>query len=224
MWNELIFLIHSIIVSLGAVSACFFGKQALTSFVSMCYIMANILITKQILLFGFHATATDAYIIGSSLGMNLLNEFYGKASARAALYISFLMALFFLVLSMVHIAYIPSAIDTYHVHFVALFTPTPRIIIASFVSYFISQTVEYTLYNYLKSHFKDTYFIRRNWATLSISQLIDTVIFSFLGLYGILSNIGSIILVSYSLKLITIILMSPLLILVKKLYHSIEQP
>lgn len=211
MINELLFFAHTFVIASGAVCAWFFGHEALIAFVSITYIMANILVTKQIILFGYHATATDAYIIGSALGINLLNEFYGSKYARKALYVSFMAALFFIILAVLHNAYIPSDSDKYHNYFIAIFRPGIRVMAASFVSYFISQTVEYKLYTTLKRLCNNKYLIMRNWATLSISQAIDTVIFSYLGLYGEHTHIPQLIIVSYTIKLVGIFCMSPLL-------------
>lgn len=223
MINELLFLLHTFIIASGSVCAWFFGHEALIAFVNITYIMANILVTKQITLFGYHATATDAYIIGSALSINLLNEFYGSRYARKALYVSFMAALFFIVLAIIHNAYIPSYSDTYHAHFIAIFRPGIRVMCASFVSYFTSQSLEYALYTTLKRSCNNRYLIIRNWATLSVSQLIDTILFSYLGLYGVLEHIPQLIIVSYSIKLVGIFCMSPLLWLIRYIAARYKQ-
>ena len=45
-------------------------------------------------------------------------------------------------------------------------------------------------------------------ATLLISQALDTILFSFLGLYGVVQELGSVIVVSYLVKCAVILLTS----------------
>jgi uncharacterized integral membrane protein (TIGR00697 family) len=61
------------------------------------------------------------------------------------------------------------------------------------------------------------FFVARNYFALTISQLIDTLLFSFLGLYGIVANIFDILILSFCLKLLAIALMTPFLMIAKKI-------
>jgi uncharacterized integral membrane protein (TIGR00697 family) len=94
---------------------------------------------------------------------------------------------------------------------------TSRIVIASFISYLITQFIDIQIYGFLKEKTEGKYFTLRNYFSLSLSQLIDTILFSFLGLYGIVAQISDIIVLSYSIKLLTIFCMSPFLIFAKRL-------
>ena len=75
------------------------GNQALCSFLCVQAILANLFVIKQITLLGFTATASDMYIVGSVLTLNLLQEYYGKDEARRAIWISFSMLLFYTIVS-----------------------------------------------------------------------------------------------------------------------------
>jgi uncharacterized integral membrane protein (TIGR00697 family) len=55
-----------------------------------------------------------------------------------------------------------------------------------------------------------------------ISQAIDTVFFSFLGLYGIVSNISDIILASYLIKILAILLATPFVAFARKFIKKIN--
>jgi uncharacterized PurR-regulated membrane protein YhhQ (DUF165 family) len=57
-----------------------------------------------------------------------------------------------------------------------------------------------------------------NALSLSLSQFLDTVLFSMLGLYGIVSAITEIILVSYSIKLLAIANTLPWSLMNKRLF------
>lgn len=208
--NELIFLIHSTLIAFSALGAAYIGKEALTAFVAITCIVANLFVIKQITLFGLHVTATDAFIIGGVLALNLLNEYFGRESARKALWIAFGASILVAVLTHIHLRYLPNQFDISHHHFVQLLSATPRIVLASLFSYLVSQQCENTLYTFLKVRLNNNYFVIRNYLSMSVTQLIDTILFSFLGLYGIVGNIGTIILVSYGIKILAIFIISPL--------------
>ncbi len=209
--NELIFIAHSTLIAFTALAAAYFGKEALTTFVTVTYILANLFVIKQITLFGLQVTATDAFIIGSVLALNLLNEYFGKESARKALWIAFGSTILVTILSQIHLTYVPNQFDESHHYFVQLFSATPRIVIASLFAYLVSQQCENHLYSFLKFRFNGNYLVLRNYMSMSLSQLIDTVLFSFLGLYGIVEQVIDIIIVSYAIKLIAIFIISPLI-------------
>ena len=114
MLNEFIFILHIISVTILGLIALRLGKSALISIIALQCIVANIFVTKQIMLFGFNVTGTDVFIIGAELSLNLLQEFYGMQAAKKAIKISFLMLLSFLVYSRFQLWYIPSQVDTMH--------------------------------------------------------------------------------------------------------------
>jgi uncharacterized integral membrane protein (TIGR00697 family) len=60
------------------------------------------------------------------------------------------------------------------------------------------------------------YFILRNYGSLIVSQAVDTVLFSFLGLYGIVSDISDIIFASYIIKILAILLATPFVAFARK--------
>lgn len=208
--NEFIFVFHIIFIAFSALGAAYLGKEALTTFVTVTYILANLLVIKQINLLGYDVTSTDAFIIGSVLAMNLLNEYFGKEAARKSLWIAFSGIILVTILTQIHLFYIPTPFDTTHEHFSAIFSIIPRITLASLISYFISQKFENYLYALLKKYFAGNYIVGRNMISMSSSQLLDTILFSFLGLYGIVTHISHIIFISYSIKLISIFIASPL--------------
>lgn len=215
--NELIFFMYIFVVSTAALVAVRLGKEALVALIAVQAVLVNLFVIKQIELFGLTATASDALAVGATLCLNLLQEYYGQPIAKKAVWISFFCALFYTGIGLLHIAYLPCAFDTSNTHFVALLSPMPRIIIASLSVYLLVQNIEIRLYAFLQKYFNNKHFIIRNYTSVAITQLIDTVLFSFLGLYGILSNIGHIIIISYAIKLIIIFTTAPFLLFSKKI-------
>lgn len=214
--NELIFIAHTIAIGTSILVALKLGKSALITLMSMLCVLANLFVIKQITLCTLFATSADALIIGISLCLNMLQEYYGKAAARQAIIISFVMAVIATILSQFQLWYCPAIHDTAHAHFIPLLQLMPRIIIASLTTYAIVQTLEYYLYGFLQKKMPD-HLVARNYLSIATTQGIDTVLFSFLGLYGIVENIGHIIIISYSIKIAALVVSSPFLWLSKKI-------
>lgn len=220
MLNELLFIAHAFIVGGMALVALALGRQALVAFISVQAILANLFVIKQIKLFGFTATAADVYIVGSVLGLNLLQEYYGKKIARNAIWASFAMLIFYTIVSQFQIWYLPGVDDFAHDHFQALLHHMPRIAIASIFVYLIVQHIDSFTFDFLKRIMNKRFFVVRNYLTISFSQLIDTVLFTVLALYGIIPDIFQVMIVSYTIKMIMVFLVTPLI----GLTHKIAEP
>lgn len=217
MINELIFLLSIVFVACSTIYALYLCPAALMALVSLQVVLMNLFVTKQIMLFGFNATSSDVLGIGAVLGINLLREYCGSSAARTSVIISFLAVGFYTIISWLLLGYAPSVYDTQQPHFIALLQPMPRILLASLFVYILVQTLEYKLYDILQKKFNGKYFIFRNYSVVLFTQLLDTVLFSYLGLYGIVDNLTEIIIISYAIKAVTIICMTPLLVLCKKI-------
>ena len=209
MINELLFGAQSIIVAGISIIALAFGKEALIAAVAIQCLIANIFVLKQTTFFGLNATCADAFTIGATLCINALREIYGMSAARMAVRVNFVFLVFYTLCSIIHVAYIPSSFDTTQEHFLPLLTPMPRLVIASFLVYYLSQTIDYLLYGKLKQLIGNRFLFFRNVISAGISQFIDTVLFTFLGLYGLIDNLGQVIVVSYAIKIALIFIIAP---------------
>ncbi len=209
--NEFVFLAYILFVVASSLGALFLGKEALLALICIKVILMNLLVPQEIMLFGLSATPVDALAIGTSLSLNLLNEYYGKAEALRAITISSFGGLFYVCVTLLHRAYIPAAHDLYACHLTPLLALAPRIIAASFFAYIVTQKIEAKIYAYLKTSRLSNYFMIRNYASLCITQFLDTILFSYLGLYGIITHIPQVIAIAYTIKILTIIFAVPLL-------------
>lgn len=216
----MLFFIHIIIVAGFTLLALRFGKEALITIICLYCILANLFVTKQISLFGMSVVSTDVFMVGSILGLNMLQEFFGKEIVKKTILLNFFVMVLYLALSQIHLWYTPNIFDTTHDHFFALLTPMPRIIIASVLVYLLVQIIDAYLYGILKVATAGRWLMARNILSLSISQLIDTVLFSFAALYGTVHSVFDIIIVSYSLKVLVIMCSSPCISLAKKFITS----
>lgn len=204
MQNVLLFLGSCGLIAGFAWYFCALGQSALTALVALFSLLANIFVLKQIEFLGLNATASDAFTIGSLLGLNLLQERYGKEAASKAIWTSFAGLVLFALMSQIHLLYIPSAFDSMHGAYEQLFNPAPRIMIASLVTFLIVDQFDVKLYGLLRSKYPHFSMVLVSAFCMSLSQLLDTVLFSFLGLYGVVAAIGEIIVVSYFIKLLAI--------------------
>lgn len=216
MFNESIFLFHSIIIGLFALYGLKLGKEALISLLCIQVILSNLLVSKQILLLGLCATCSDVFSIGSSLCLNLLQEYYGKVIARRTIWISFFCLIFYLLMTQLHLIYVPNQFDTSTDIFNNIFGLMPRLVFASLISYLISQNLDYYLFNFFKNKFNSKYFVLRNYSSLLISQFVDTLCFTFLGLYGVLHNLFEVFIISYLVKVIAILVAGATVFFCKK--------
>lgn len=89
MFNFLLFLLSCALVAGFSWYFCIQGKGALTTWIALVSLMANLFVLKQIDLFGFNATASDVFAVGSLLGLNLLQEKFGREAAQRAIWVSF---------------------------------------------------------------------------------------------------------------------------------------
>ncbi len=216
--NEIIFVIHALFIGAIALLALTQGKEALVSFITLCCVLANVFVLKQTKLFGLNATCADAFAVGAVLGLNLLQEFYGKSIARKSIRINFGALIMYALFCMIQLWYYPSKFDTAHVHYQALMSIMPRIIIASFVAFITSQILDYNLFSGLTRFLGKRFLVIRTFISTMVSQFVDTVLFTFLGLYGVISQPWDIIIISYSVKVGVIILAMPLIAFARSFY------
>lgn len=215
MTNELLFLAQAAFIGTTLLIALRIGKEALIAVIAAQAILTNLFVVKQISLLGFNATAADAYAVGCMLGLNLLQEYYGKAVTKLAILISFFVAVIFAVGAHLHLLYIPFTTDITHDAYTAILSSTPRIVAASLFTYFVVQQFDMRLYGFLKNKLENRFYMFRNYSSVALSQLLDTVLFSFLGLYGIVTHIWEIVLVSYAIKLAILLFTTPFLMLAR---------
>lgn len=209
--NEMIFFLEILVIVAFVIGALRLGKGALTSWVTVQALIANLFVLKQISLFGLEVTASDAFAIGSVLGLNFLQEYFGKEEAKHATWVCFFFMLFFAVVSQLHLLYHSSTFDNTQSSYEQILSPAPRLLFASITVFFIVQQVDIRFFAFLKNNFPHLGFAIRAAIALVISQFLDTFLFSFVGLYGMVVSVFDIIAVSFAVKLLVIFFITPLL-------------
>src|SRR5689334_18327744 len=97
--NELILVLHLLLIFGFGVIALRLGKAYLITWVAVQAILANLFVVKQMSFLHFNTTCSDVFAIGSILGLNLLQEYFGKETAQKALWGAFFAMLFFAAMS-----------------------------------------------------------------------------------------------------------------------------
>jgi len=202
--NELIFVLQNAVIAFFAVAASRFGKMGLTSFVALVWILANFLVQKEVVLFGNEVITSDGLAIGLNTGLLLLSYYYGNKVAQHAIKVSCFLIVFFLIISQIHLWYIPGGHDVSHPHYVALFACLPRTLCTSLFVSALSTNLTLILYSLFSRILNFLPLAVINMVALFASQTIDTVMYAFLALYGKVSSITSIIIFSCCVKLAAI--------------------
>lgn len=214
--NELLFFGHILVVMGFLLGALRMGKHALVAFISLMAVLANLFVIKQMDFFSFTITCSDVFAVGAILGLNLLQEHYGKKEAKRAVNISFFALLFYVAMSQLHLFYEPSTFDTAQEAFATILKPAPRIVIASLIVFYIIQKFDVLLFGFLRKIFKERYLPIRMTISLLITQFLDTLLFSFAGLYGLVASIFDIVLISFLVKTAIILCSAPFVSLSKR--------
>jgi uncharacterized integral membrane protein (TIGR00697 family) len=204
VFNNLLFISSIFLVITCAWVFLRMGKSALISWIVFVGFIANLFVLKQIELFGFNATASDIFAVGGLFGLNLLQEYHGKSASQKAIWASFTCYVFFAIMSQIHLAYIPSGYDQTQAMYQSLLMHAPRIIIASIITAFIVQQFDSRFYGAIRKKLPHMPMIFASSMSILISQLLDTALFTVFGLYGIVSALMEIFIVSYIIKCLCI--------------------
>lgn len=202
--NEFVFFIHIGIVVLFVLGALRWGKEALIALTALFGVLANLFVLKQTVLFGWNVTCSDVFAVGGILSLNLIQEYFGQDAAKKGVWIAFFSMLVFGVLSQVHLFYAPSPSDFAHEHFAATLAFAPRLLLASLFCFLTVQQIDVRFYGFLKKRWSKAAWQWRSTVSLFATQFLDTALFSFLGLYGIVDSLQDILLFSFAIKCVII--------------------
>lgn len=218
MTNELL-LIGSVIFIFGAVLLAFkaFGRMGLYCLSGVIMVLANIEVLLLIDAFGMEQTLGNVLFAASFLITDILSECESKRAANRAVMLGMFISAFFLLLSQSWLLYIPSPNDWAAPAFAQVFSNTPRMMIASFTVYAISQFFDVWLYHKwwaltekLTGNRQRFLWLRNTGSTL-VSQVINTALFTLFAFWGTydVSTLISIFASSYVIYVVTSILDTP---------------
>lgn len=222
--NEFLWLLL-LLVNFSAILLAyrFFGKTGLYVWIPIATILANIQVLKMVDLLAIGVTLGNITYASSFLVTDILSENYGKKSARTAVFIGFFSLAATVIIMNIALAFTPNEFDFVQDSLKTIFAILPRIAFASLVAYGISQIHDVWAYNFWKGIFPGMKFLwlRNNLSTMA-SQLLDSVIFTFIAFWGLLPNheFVQILITTYVLKWIVAAIDTPFLYLAKILFQN----
>lgn len=206
--NETIFVLQVGAIVAAVMGARRLGKEAVITLAVLLAVLANFFVLKQINLLGFTVTCSDAYVIGHLMCLNLLQQLYGKESAQRTIVLSFSAMLLFALLSQIHLLFTPSVFDTTQKSYAALLGVAPRLLAASLTTFYCVQQLDLFLFGKILKIVPRFSWKVRSSISLVISQGFDTLLFTLLGLYGVVQDWVSIFWMSFAVKCTVIGLMA----------------
>lgn len=198
----------------------FFGKYGLFAWIAMNTIIANIEVVKCVDLFTMPITLGNITFGSVFLATDILNEKYGRKIAQKGVFIGFFSLLTLTVFTQLDLLYVPNSEDFAQKSMQTLFAITPRLCFGSMLAYLISHSTEVFLFSTIKKFLPNDNFlwVRNNVATVT-SQLIDTILFTFIAFLGVFSlkTVITLCLTTYLIKVILAFCETPFLYVAKKI-------
>ncbi len=200
----------------------FFGKLGLYIWIPIATILANIQVLKMVDLLSIGVTLGNITYASSFLVTDILSENYGKKAARKAVFIGFFSLMTTVIIMNIALMFKPNEFDFIQESLQNIFSLLPRIALASLVAYGVSQLHDVWAYNFWKNLFPGLHFLwLRNNASTMVSQLLDSVIFTFIAFWGLLpqSEFVQILITTYVVKWIVAAIDTPFLYLARFMFN-----
>ena len=219
LWIGFIFL------DLGLVTLIyrFFGKTGLYVVIVASVIVANIQVVKTVAIFGLVATLGNVLYGSIFFATDILSEIYGREVARRGVWLGFIGMALMTLWMQIGLQFIPHVSDFSQESFLTIFGLMPRIAAGSITAYLISQHHDIWAFLFWKRKTKGRFLWLRNNASTMVSQIIDSVIFCGIALWGVFDTVtwSQILLSTYLLKLMVAAIDTPFLYLAKKLSPAV---
>ena len=199
----------------------FFGKLGLYIWIPIATILANIQVLKMVDLLSIGVTLGNITYASSFLVTDILSENYGKKSAQKAVFIGFFSLTATVIIMNIALMFKPNEFDFIQESLKNIFSLLPRIALASLIAYGVSQLHDVWAYHFWKNAFPGMKFLwLRNNASTMISQLLDSVIFTFIAFWGLLAHneFVQILITTYVIKLIVAAIDTPFLYLARFMF------
>lgn len=178
---------------------------------TVCLLMSNVAELKICDFFGYSIGAGTLIFPLVYILNDILTEVYGFSCSRKAIW----QALFINCIFSTFLYFITILPPSEHwgeqESFEKLFFVSPRIVIASLLSYLVGEMINATIISSLKIKFSGRYFVVRAIFSTFVGSLIESVIFGYIAFYGRIPNDS-------------LVEMITLLTIIKLLYETLAMP
>ncbi|MFE8697739.1 queuosine precursor transporter [Cytobacillus sp. FJAT-53684] len=179
-------------------------------------ILANIVAVKLFSVgdFAILPAAVIIYVFTYPI-IDVIVEVYGKKEGQQTVKAGLIMQILAIVFITIAIQLPAAPVFGNQESFETILSGSFRVILASLISYAISQNLDVYVFNRLKSKHGEKKLWLRNNASTMLSQLIDTTIFITIAFYGTMpiAVLGGLIITQYIFKFFASILVTPLVYL-----------
>ncbi len=232
MRNELL-LICSLLLIFGGLLVFYglFGVSGIYCWTVLATIAANIEVLIVVDAFGMEQTLGNVLFASTFLATDILSEVAGKKQANRAVTLGIVTSMAFIVISQSWFWYIPAASDWAMDSIRTIFSNTPRVMLASLLVYAVTQRFDVWAYHkwwdFTRKKYGDSrrfLWLRNNGSTL-ISQLLNTLMFTFGAFYGMYDTqtLISICASSYVIYIVTSLADTPFVYLARKMSSRVPQ-
>lgn len=199
--NEVLFFLHVAWVSAVAYLC---RKQPASVQIALMVtfaLLGNLMVLKQMLLFGYSVTTADVYAVGVILVLNYIREAYDNAHVYQAMQYSFGALALLALAAYFQVAYTPTMDDPISAAYAQIMAKFPKIVMVSAIVYWVVQYLDNKLFSWMRSKLGDRLFLMRVTLSLIFSQLLDTVLFTLFALDDIAYSLIDIIIFSSCVKI-----------------------
>lgn len=200
----------------------YLGKVGLFLWICLSTIIANIESVKLITLFGIETSLGNILYGSTFLATDIINVKYGEKEAKKTIVVGFISMMIMTLFMTLCLLYSPSINDFSQSSLKTIFTVNIRVSIASIIAFSISQLIDARLFQILHKKYNKLWL--SNNASTMISQIVDTIIFSIITYYGLVSNnsLFQIIVSMYLFKFIIALCDTPFIYIASKIKNVKE--
>lgn len=175
-------------------------------------LISNIITIKTITIFGLIFTAGDILFPITYILNDVFTEVYGFKNSKFVIWLSFFCNLVMIIIFKITILLPINETFNMQNDLVNILGSTPRILIASFVSFLVGNFTNSIVMSKLKVKTKGKYLALRTIGSTLIGEGLDTIIFMPIVFVGILDlkTISFLIIDTYILKVLLEVLLTPI--------------
>ena len=153
-----------------------------------CLIVSNIIVIKTANIFGLIFAASNILYPITYVFDDVFAEVYGFKKARFVTWMSFLCNLIAVIFFAITIAMPPSSEFQYQSAIETVLGNTPRVLVASFISFLLGSLANAAVLSKLKVWTEGKMLFLRTIGSTLVGEFIDSIIFFPIAFYGTISN------------------------------------
>ena len=214
--NEVLLFVEAVVCASIVVAVWKLDKERLLGLIAVALILIATTGGKLITVFGHTTNAGNIFYAAIFLATYFLIERYGRKEGVRAIWWGAIALLSFLALAELSVAFVGSGETAlFDAALFDVFARAPRVAFASLIAYAAAQSLNVYLYGYLKRRLAGRYLWLRANAANALAQVLDSTVFFSVAFVGVVAppNVLDIILTGYLIKVVFVMLASPLLYL-----------